>query len=282
MKRYLVLVTFCFLLLPLNGCVRHGNIYIAPGPPPTIEGYAKPGAIVQWNVMSKDAKDSFTILFIGTPPCETATSKYTASPGNPATCKIKAPRGYKKRTDLRFEYKILPSGQSVPPPDRQPPGGPPPRPGDNQIFFQHVGSCDTCIYGQNPPPDSQQRSSQASSTGSQQQSTTASSTIPTTYTVTVSCPPVTAPVDPTPLYVLTGDLVFWNNPNGAARPKFTITFDDPTACKNNVTSPNCVVAGKPGDSSASYPYHVTLGNGNAPNGCKVDGALKITQPPPAQ
>jgi hypothetical protein len=255
MMRRFVLVTLCLLS---QGCYsQHETIYIAPSSsssPPTLEGYAKKNATVRWEVL--DANDSFQIKFKGSPPCQPTSDvdPFTAKVGHPATCKIKVPRGYKKGDVLRFRYQLIHTNK---------------RPGDDQLFFEHVGSCDTCLYSSSPTGA---LAANSKATGT---STPASSSIPTDYIETLSCTAPYITPDPPPLDVSAGDRVHWQNPNDAGKPTWTIQFDDATACKAPVTfkNPTCEVTGV--SSTKPYIYHVIVGNGQPPNGCKFDGSIVV-------
>ena len=256
MMTRLVLVA---LYLLLDGAVycygQHETIYVnTSSSNPTVEGYAKKNTTVQWKVLN--STDSFQIKFKGSAPCQPTTdpNPLNATATHAATCKIRVPRGYKNGDVLRFQYKILHTKI---------------RPADDQEFYEHVGSCDTCVETMTPAGT---RAAASKATGTP---TPTSLSIPTDYIETLSC---TSPhIDPDPsLNVLPGDRVHWQNPNDAAKPSWTITFDDSTACKDPVTSknPTCEVTGAP--SATPYTYHVTVANGQAPNGCKFDGSIVVT------
>ena len=256
----LILAILCFLQLGIGACYgqKYNTIYIAPSssssPPTILEGYAKANQILQWKVL--DQKDNFTIQFVDTdPPCKPPAdaAALTAYANHPATCKVKLPKGYTKGDVLRFEYQLIDNNHKH----------------RNVLkLFQHVGSCDTCL-------DSSSPGLTANSTPAPP-APPAPLTIPKDHTETLSCisPYITPNVS---LDVTPSDRVFWQNPNGESKPSWTITFDDPTACKDPVTfaKPVCKVTGTIG---TKYTYHVKVGNGQAPNGCQFDGYINVVQP----
>jgi hypothetical protein len=256
MMRRLVLATLCFLIQGTGLCYGlNQTIYINPnGASQTLEGYAKKNTTVYWKVLvqADGTAPSFTVEFPHGVPCKSSDPKdLTASLGHPAKCKIRLPKGYKNGDVLRFQYQLNP-----------PPKGP-----DNQIFFQHVGSCDPC--------DSGGPSGATPAVAKPANTTIAATTyLPLTYLEDIYC---TVPyVRPDPLKVFVGDTVFWENPNGAGSPKWTITFDMP-ACKTAPTfnDPSCVATTA---SDTAYTYHVVVGNPKSPT-CKFDANMTVSTPP---
>ena len=245
MMRRLVWVTDCFLLLCATGCYPQHTIYIGPASssvPATIEGYAKKGSTVEWAVSSPG--ESYTINFpYSTPPCEDATTSLTATYKNPAKCKIVLPRGYPKDQDpLRYEYTIHDNNSKK---DAAPP----------QQYYQRVGSCDTC----------------ASPKGNLAASPTPPAPTGVAHTVTISC----KPLSPDPLAVSVGDVIYWNNPSGKSKPKFTVAFSSssgaPCTIVNSSGSSTCNVT-----TAGSGPYTVTVGDGHSNGGCTVNGTINAS------
>jgi hypothetical protein len=260
MMRPLTIVTLCFLLQGADQCYGAQNImYINPGTgsgATTVDGYAKKDTTLKWNVLN--AGDSYTIHFFGTPPCRPsqdpkALSAYTK---HPATCQIILPRGYKKGRFLHYSYTVDDNNKAG---------------HGTQEFYQHVGSCDTCIYNPAPTGDG---AADAKAIGALLPKIASSSK---TYIETLSCAPPPPSISPdASLTVVPGDDVYWNNPNGASKPSFKIEFDRPAPCTDAVTfdSPECLVTKAPG--TYTYTYDVTVGSGQAPKGCKLHGSLTVS------
>jgi hypothetical protein len=260
MMRRFVVAALCLLIQGTGLCYGlNQTIYINPANSSiSLGGYAKKNTTVRWEVL--DAGGSFEVSFTSRAPCQKTEYKdpLHAYAHHPAECKIRLPKGYKKGDVLHFKYQLVPL---------------PRVPGGQQIFFQHVGSCDPCTDPGGPIGATTAVANAADTTR------TGTAYLPVSYLEDLSCTSPYIQPDPS-LKVNVGDNIYWENPSGANRPTWTIMFDDPTACTTAPTfkNPTCAVANKP--SATPYAYHVVVGNGQAPNGCKFDGNIVISADPP--
>ena len=267
MMRRLVLAFVCVLIQGTSLCYGQHTIYIYIVPPisaeQTLQVYAKKNTTVKWVALTSrpdGTGPSFEVKFPNsTPPCQfTDSAHLTAKYHHDAECKIKLPKGYKKDTVLHFQYSIVDTTKAVDP--------------HPVIFFQHVGSCDPCADPGGPVPVG----GSANALNSPKTPIPGQGGFPVPHTETLSCkpsPPQQYQIDPDQnLPVNGGDTIYWQNPNQAGRPKWSITFDDPTICKAAPTfdNPTCEVTTTP---TKPYTYHVVVGNGQSPNGCKIDGSI---------
>jgi plastocyanin len=273
MMRRLVLAFLCVLIQGTSLCYGQHTIYIYIVPPisaeQTLQVYAKNNTTVKWVALTArpdGTGPSFEVKFPNsTPPCQfTDSAHLTAKYHHDAECKIKLPKGYKKDTVLHFQYSIVDTTKDVDP--------------HPVIFFQHVGSCDPCSDPGGPVPVG----ASPMVPNTTDVTTSKSTDFPSTYIETLTCKSDTLPnnINPDPaLSVIVGDTVYWQNPDGVGHPSWTIQFDSATACKVAPTfkDPTCEVTATP--SATAYTYHVVVGNGQSPKGCKFDGTITVSAPP---